>query len=461
MRLCATGSSEGTAAARTASDSSAEYGGSRGRPRREAEVQESSRRRPQGCIKTSARLKVASLNMRGHTTRTASGAEQCKWNLINQVMRDKKIAILALQETHLSSQRLVDVEETFGNLIRICSSPDPENGSGARGVAFALNQRLTKQMKYEWREIIPGRAMIIHLAWSECRTLSILNVYAPNVPRENEEFWRTLKAANMGSIDIALGDWNITYNSIDRLPSGRDDQEAGNALSDLLNGLELIDGWRKENPLARSFSYQQLATGSQSRIDRIYVNRSLARDASDWDTTEPGIPTDHRLISVKVADYQAPFVGKGRWAMPTHMLNDEVVIKAMKTEASTLTERLRNLSVRSPNLNAQTIFQDFKDRLSTCIRNRMKAKIPKSRKQVERLRDNVAELLRSKPMESEALEDWERRVGPEVALLQNRIMNAELKCFKFRREDIALRHRFQSETVSKYWIRSNTTPLAS
>ncbi|OSC98480.1 DNase I-like protein [Trametes coccinea BRFM310] len=298
-------------------------------------------------------------------------------------MRDGKIAVLAIQETHLSSQRLDEVERLFGGSVTICSSPDPENDGGARGVAIVLNKRLTKEMNYEWREVVPERAMLMRLTWSARRTLSILNVYAPNAPREGEAFWRALKEADMGTVDIAMGDWNITYDRLDRLPSGHDDLESGRALTSMLSDMNLVDGWRKENPDSRMFTYMQASTGSQSRIDRIYARRALLSDAIDWEVRESGIPTDHRLISVRIANYQAPFIGKGRWAMPEQMLNDEGVTKAMREEANAFLTKLSNLGTRTPSNNVQTAFQEFKNRLIVCVRNRMKTKLPKAKRNIK------------------------------------------------------------------------------
>jgi hypothetical protein len=52
---------------------------------------------------TRATLKIASLNMRGR--------DKDKWNHINQLMRDNRIGILAVQEAHLDEPRVARLEE--------------------------------------------------------------------------------------------------------------------------------------------------------------------------------------------------------------------------------------------------------------------------------------------------------------------------------------------------------------
>jgi len=53
--------------------------------------------------------------------------------------------------------------------------------------------------------------------------LTILNVYAPNTPTENEKFWRDLAESLDSQLipypDILVGDFNMVKDAIDRLPS--------------------------------------------------------------------------------------------------------------------------------------------------------------------------------------------------------------------------------------------------
>lgn len=65
-------------------------------------------RAPQGSRarkpKSRARIKVASLNIRGFGVENNIDGSS-KWMLVNQLVRDQRIAILALQETHLNDER--------------------------------------------------------------------------------------------------------------------------------------------------------------------------------------------------------------------------------------------------------------------------------------------------------------------------------------------------------------------
>ena len=69
--------------------------------------------RPAGK-RTKANIKVASLNIRG---RFHNGID--KWFHINQLVRDDKIAILALQETHLNQEQTDSINIMFKDTLYI------------------------------------------------------------------------------------------------------------------------------------------------------------------------------------------------------------------------------------------------------------------------------------------------------------------------------------------------------
>ena len=54
-------------------------------------------------------------------------------------MKENKLAILALQETHLDNDLLQSVNECFGKHLTIVNSNLPENPRSSAGVAFVIN----------------------------------------------------------------------------------------------------------------------------------------------------------------------------------------------------------------------------------------------------------------------------------------------------------------------------------
>lgn len=75
--------------------------------------------------------------MRGHGYGALDGPRS-KWPNVNQLMRDKKIAILALQETHLTKEYIKSLHELYGRRIKIYHTGNPDQPN-AHGVAVVLN----------------------------------------------------------------------------------------------------------------------------------------------------------------------------------------------------------------------------------------------------------------------------------------------------------------------------------
>ena len=89
-----------------------------------------------------ANIKITMLNMNGAHTGSESQTSFEKWSEINATMKKERIAILAIQETHLDEQSLNDVNRLFGKRLSIHNSPDATNPRSTAGVAFAINKDL-------------------------------------------------------------------------------------------------------------------------------------------------------------------------------------------------------------------------------------------------------------------------------------------------------------------------------
>ncbi|KAJ7803831.1 hypothetical protein B0H13DRAFT_1671481, partial [Mycena leptocephala] len=143
--------------------------------------------------------------MRG---RYHSGAD--KWLHINQIMRDKKIGILSVQETHLSPKDVDDVHRLFGKHLQIFATIDPASPQ-SKGVAIVLNKDLSNVVGIKTQELIPGRALHLTIPWHADKEMTVLAAYAPNDPTENAEFINRMeeKLRPLKKPGVSLGDWNM------------------------------------------------------------------------------------------------------------------------------------------------------------------------------------------------------------------------------------------------------------
>ncbi|KAK0217785.1 Endonuclease/exonuclease/phosphatase [Armillaria fumosa] len=282
-----------------------------------------------------------------------------KWKQINEILRDDKIGVLALQETHLTDDYVKDIHDIYNKRMHIYHSADLQQPN-AKGVAIILNREITNIQDVDYYEIIPGRAIMIKLPWHHTLTITILTVYALNDPKENKQFWE----------NFMLGDTNIVEDMIDRLPCHKDNTKATQALSELKNLLQLKDGWRETNPTSIGFTFMQSSTGSQSRIDRIYIANELTSSCRNWNIKTTHIPTDHKIVTVELIDLKTPHIGRGRWTMLLYLLKNKKLMQEIHDlglEVESQMEKLK-FNERTQTINAQTLYKEFKDQMTQRIK---------------------------------------------------------------------------------------------
>jgi len=153
-------------------------------------------------------IKIATLNIRGGGSNTTDN----KWENLHQVMRERKIAVLAVEETHLTQEKVASLNSLFEQHFTLHNSSDPDTPR-AKGVAFILSKKLTMWKKATTQVIIPGRALFLSLPWKSDKTLQLLAIYAPNSPTDNTLFWKSLKqiwkSGKLPRVQIMLGDFNL------------------------------------------------------------------------------------------------------------------------------------------------------------------------------------------------------------------------------------------------------------
>ncbi|EPS95047.1 hypothetical protein FOMPIDRAFT_1133216 [Fomitopsis schrenkii] len=403
--------------------------------------------------KTKAALKVGSLNLSGRGTIADCNG---KWGAINQLMREKRIGILAIQESHLTDEDVNLIHQLYGRRLRVLHSADVDRPSKASGVAFVLNRELVDTKDAKVSTLIEGRALTLKLHWHGQTAITLMNVYAPNAPLENAVFWRDLdkKLASRGekNPEVVLGDFNLVEEPIDRLPMKDSAAPALVALKELLMRLNLHDGWRVTEPGMLDFTYPQRGSVSRSRIDRIYLSSDLLMRSTDWLIESTGTPTDHRLVSARLTCAQSPYIGKGRWAMPIHLLQDQTFINEVVALGDTMTRHallILDSPDRSATDNPQLILRDFKARAKVMAQKRLKEKTPKLDAAIRKLRGQ-AKAIQSEPGFAE---DAEKQA--EANLLTDRVLDLERR----RHGKIAIATRthyaLNAEKVTKYWSEVN------
>ena len=385
---------------------------------------------------------MASLNMKGRMS-----GEIHKWMHIPQIMREKRIGILAVQETHLTDELAQQFRTLFDNTLSLVFSPDPETRN-ARGIALVLNKRLLKTDDIKSMVVVPGRAMTISIPWHDNHRVNVLAIYAPNAPREARQFWRTVQYeidTNPGTNPhILMGDFNLVEDVIDRIPSKSDDAATTEILRNFRLRHQLIDGWRMANPEEKGFTWSRPSDGTQSRIDRIYVHEDYFNDCAGWEIEPAAIPTDHDMVSAKISTPSAPEIGKGRWAIPPRLVKNRTLKKEIQSRARVLQRDIENLRERTPLNNPQTLLKAFKTDIRNTLRKHEKKTQPIIKEKIEKLTTTLREVLNNPDLP-------EDEIRISAMHLKGRIHALQQDNHRRNRDTLAAVDAADGERIGKTW----------
>lgn len=352
-------------------------------------------------MKKRANITIASLNMRGTSAPTNNMSLLEKWTLINHTIRKNKIAILAIQETHLDDELAESINRCFGKNFELLYLSDPERPRAIAGVAFVLNKALIPNKESRLHVLAPGQAIMLQIKGPDEKDIKIINVYAPVQAHKQPAFWDDVetkrRAKRLPRPDFLLGDFNITEDLIDRSPPRADNQPATDALRDTRFNWEVYDQWRHAHPNESLYTYRstQNRTTSLSRLDRIYVAKKLTQMVFEWRAEPSAVPTDHWLVSLKFAPKDAPLIGNGRWTWYLPSLNkktliDKVIAKGIELQAK-LSSLERGTTTRDES-NPQSLWENYKKDIQRTAKEsakKSKYKVASRLKKLEKYRQEL------------------------------------------------------------------------
>lgn len=405
-----------------------------------------------------ASINIATLNMNGFTAPASQMTGIEKWSAVNRTISDYKIAILALQETHLDAALLRDIDACFGKRLSVINSQDPNNPRASAGVAFVINKTLIAPKEITTYELVEGRAIALKIKWRESEETTLINVYAPNNRNEHPPFWRKLEsvrcAKKVNRPDFLLGDMNVTEDPIDHAPAHTDDLNAVEALRNLRHKLDLQDSWRHCFPHDRSFTYRANLNGQQikSRLDRIYTSNLAAKHTFGWTTTQTAVPTDHWMVLTKYAPADAPFIGKGRWTWQISSLEDKKLIKEVIDRGIELQRQLTQIitkNVACEISNPQSLWKAFKDDIKITASEYSKSSRSRITKRIDLIRNDMKELTNHPNLDSD------ETIRYNEAFLANELAHLEKLKARDRKDEMRATLTHQGETLGGTWSAIN------
>ena len=148
---------------------------------------ENERRETQAKLGKKQGITIATWNTRGKNDEQ----KKSKWKQIKRIMHLKRIAVLAVQESRVTKEEATKIENENPG-IKILNNGEYTN---KLGTLFAINKRIIddeKEGMLTHQIIIPNRVAQLNLKWGENQVLNMINIYAPNEPKEKEEFYKDL-----------------------------------------------------------------------------------------------------------------------------------------------------------------------------------------------------------------------------------------------------------------------------
>ena len=406
---------------------------------------------PRDNMPTNDSLKIATLNMRRRTT-NKGGFKREKWFEINGILNKNKIAILAIQESHLTEELAENIKSTFATKMALFYSQLPKSNNAA-GVAIAINKGLINTDNIIHTPIIPGRAILITIPWHGDRPIKILNVYAPNETNANERFWDDLNKIFMMKPhlkpDTLLGDFNLVKDSLDRLPCHHDNPAAVAALGNLKFNLDLVDRWRNTNPDQLEYTHQHIPNASQGRIDRIYTTREMLRTTAEWSIHLSTLETNHWLASMKISTPDAPLIGKGHWQIPLYILENEKILDEIEQICKTTVDQITAIRYRrTATANPQTIFAKLKKDIVEKCHKHTRVIHPTITTKIAKLK------LRMNNINNDPLITEEDKMLESI-VVKTEMLELERVLFESNSIYAKTKNLVHTETICRDWIRSN------
>ncbi|KAG1737363.1 Endonuclease/exonuclease/phosphatase, partial [Suillus occidentalis] len=401
-----------------------------------------------------ANIHIATLNMKGRASQHLGHSNISKWSVVQHVMREKKIGILCLQETHLDNTHETQIENLYSRRLKIINSKDPTRPGSSAGVAFVINRELTNTENIKTLEIIPGRALALKIKWHNNETLTILNIYAPNNITQHPDFWKKINTRwqenNLPHPDFMLGDFNLTEDPLDRAPAKLDNENAISALRELRQNLNVQDTWREKHPTERLFTFYS-NNNSHSRLDRIYTSPEHEENLLNWNSCTSAIPTDHRMISVRLAQMNTPFIGQGRWSWPLGLTNDPNLIQKMSDIGKKVQQQIIEQTwQRNEDSHPQQVWEEFKIQIRQEARKTAKEHLHKINQRTKKLEEDLKSTLENQDIDKNELT---RR---HKAWLESEINHLEKKRHKNMQLHSQAKWAAEGEKISKYWSKINS-----
>ena len=179
-----------------------------------------------------------------------------------------------------------------------------------------------------------GRFVILRLKTPGETNFNIVNIYAPTDYREQIDFIESLTKKIISLTDmsnlIIAGDWNTTFNSIDKQGGlAWKETKYRNSLIYFMEAANLVDIYRKIHPKIKTFTYESKTLKLKSRIDFFLISGKFQHDVTKVET-RASIAPDHKAVFLSINLNEEFKRGPGLWKFNNTLLQDEWYLQLIK-----------------------------------------------------------------------------------------------------------------------------------
>ena len=179
-----------------------------------------------------------------------------------------------------------------------------------------------------------GRFVILRLKTPGETNFNIVNIYAPTDYREQIDFIESLTKKIISLTDmsnlIIAGDWNTTFNSIDKQGGlAWKETKYRNSLIYFMEAANLVDIYRKIHPKIKTFTYESKTLKLKSRIDFFLISGKFQHDVTKVET-RASIAPDHKAVFLSINLNEEFKRRPGLWKFNNTLLQDEWYLQLIK-----------------------------------------------------------------------------------------------------------------------------------
>ena len=250
-------------------------------------------------------------------------------------LKEQEADLYLLQETHCESQNDINnwSHEWGGEAFWSLGT------NYAKGVAILIKPNLDIKIKNPDFDT-HGRHVAVNIEIDDF-VGKIINIYAPNNPKDRKKFVRDLKLyveeytnAQPENDEVIIGgDFNCTLDVVldrryEKRKNNRVPDEGTKELLDLLTDCGLEDIWRRRCPNTKRYTYFKANSLTASRIDYWLVSKSLDPMITNTKILQ-AVRSDHSAIQLTVKTNNQER-GPGYWKLSNGILKTETFDNTFK-----------------------------------------------------------------------------------------------------------------------------------